>query len=81
MMGAHLIKSWSTTQGPVALSSGEAEYYGAVEAGGVGPGYQRSLKDLVLLLELRAWTDSTATIGICGRDGPDKLRHLDTQCL
>ena len=27
------------------------------------------------------WTDSTATIGICGRDGLGKLRHIDTQCL
>ena len=25
--------------------------------------------------------DSTAAIGICGRDGLGKLRHIDTQCL
>ena len=27
------------------------------------------------------WTDSTATMGICGRQGLGKLRHVDTQCL
>ena len=26
MLGKHLIKSWSTTQGPISLSSGEAEF-------------------------------------------------------
>ena len=30
---------------------------------------------------MRVWTDSTATIGICGRQGLGKLRHVDTQCL
>ena len=39
VLGQHLIKSWSSTQGQVALSSGEAEYYGAVKAGGIGLGY------------------------------------------
>ena len=30
MVGSHLIKAWSSTQASVALSSGEAEYYGPV---------------------------------------------------
>ena len=33
------------------------------------------------MLPLRVWTDSTATIGICGRQGLGRLRHIDTQCL
>ena len=81
VVGSHLIKSWSTTQADVALSSGEAEYYGAVKAGGIGLGYQSLLRDLGLELGLRVWTGSTATIGICNRDGLGKLRHIDTQCL
>ena len=32
-------------------------------------------------MPLRVWTDSTATIGICSRDGLGKLRHIDTKCL
>ena len=32
MIGAHCIKTWSTTQGAVALSSAEAEFYALVDA-------------------------------------------------
>ncbi|MBV61870.1 MAG: hypothetical protein CMH65_11270 [Nevskiales bacterium] len=81
MLGRHLIKSWSSTQALVSLSSGEAEFYGVVKASGVGLGYQALLNDLGVDLPLRVWTDSTATMGICGRQGLGKLRHLDTQCL
>ena len=81
MLGRHLIKSWSSTQSLVSLSSGEAEFYGVVKASGVGLGYQALLDDLAVQLPLRVWTDSTATMGICGRQGLGKLRHLDTQCL
>ena len=30
---------------------------------------------------LRIWTDSSAAIGICGRQGLGKLRHVDTRSL
>ena len=81
MLGSHLLKSWSTTQSQVALSSGEAEYYGVVKASGIALGYQSLLHDLGVSLALRVWTDSTATIGICSRTGLGRLRHIDTQCL
>jgi len=81
VLGQHLVKSWSSTQAEVALSSGEAEYYGAVKATGVGLGFQSLLRDFGIELPLRVWTDSTATIGICSRDGLGKLRHIDTKCL
>ena len=32
MLGSHCIKTWSSTQGAVALSSAEAEFYGMVES-------------------------------------------------
>ena len=81
MMGTHLIKSWSSTQTSVSLSSGESEFYGVVKAAGVGLGYVSLLGDVGIKLPLRVWTDSTATLGICGRQGLGKLRHMDTQCL
>ena len=81
MLGTHLIKSWSSTQNLIALSSGEAEYYGVVKASGMGLGYQSLLRDLGVEMPLRVWTDSTATIGICSRRGLGKLRHLDTHTL
>ena len=33
--GQHVIKSWSTTQSVIALSTGEAEYYGAVKGSAI----------------------------------------------
>lgn len=81
MVGTHLVKSWSSTQNLVSLSSGEAEYYGVVKAAGVGLGYRALLHDIGIDLPVRVWTDSTASIGICGRQGLGKLRHLDTNCL
>ena len=80
-MGKHLIKSWASTQPLASLSSGEAEFYGVVKAAGIGLGYQSLLKDLDIGLPLRVWTDSTATLGICRRQGLGKLRHIDTQFL
>ncbi len=44
-------------------------------------GYRSLLSDLGVSLPLRVWTDSTATIGICGRRGLGKLRHIGTQHL
>ena len=32
MLGKHCIKTWSSTQGAVALSSAEAEFYAMIEA-------------------------------------------------
>jgi len=81
MMGGHLLKSWSSTQAGVALSSGEAEFNGVIKGAGIGLGYQSLLNDLGLSLPLRVWTDSSAAIGICSRQGLGKLRHLDTHLL
>ena len=81
MIGKHLIQSWSSTQGPISLSSGEAEFYGVVKASGTALGYQALLRDLGICLPLRVWTDSSATMGICSRQGLGKLRHIDTRTL
>ena len=81
MLGSHLIKSWSSTQASVALSSGEAEFNGVVRGSGVGLGFQSLLRDLGVQVPLRVWTDSSAAIGICSRQGLGKLRHLDTHTL
>ena len=81
MMGRHTIKHWSSTQASVALSSGEAEFNGVIRGAGQGLGYQALLKDLGVTAPLRVWTDSSAAIGICSRQGLGKLRHLDTHTL
>ena len=78
MIGSHPIKAWSSTQASVALSSGEAEYYGLVRGVGLGLGIQSLYRDIGLELGLRAWTDSSAPIGVAKRQGLGKLRHLET---
>ncbi len=81
MVGAHTVKSWSSTQTSVALSSGEAEFNGVVRGSSAGLGYQSLMKDLGQELPLRVWTDSSAAMGTCARQGLGKLRHLDTHTL
>ena len=45
LLGTHLIKSWSSTQGNIALSSGEAELYGVVKGACEGLGVSTLLND------------------------------------
>ena len=45
MRGTRSIKTWSSTQGIIALSSGEAEYYGITKAGVVSLGIRSSCCD------------------------------------
>ena len=62
-------------------TSREAEFYGVVKGAGVGLGQQALLRDIGIELPVRVWTDSIAAIGICGRQGLGKLRHLACQSL
>ena len=81
MLGSHLLKSWASTQPSVSLSSGEAEYYGLVKASGIALGHQSLMHDLGMNVGVRVWTDSSAAMGICGRSGLGKLRHVQTHTL
>ena len=81
MLGKHCLKSWSSTQPSVSLSSGEAEFYGLVKASGIGLGFQALFKDFNYQLPVTAYTDSSAAMGVVGRQGLGKLRHLDTHSL
>ena len=81
MLGAHVLKTWSATQPTVSLSSGEAEFYGVVKASGLALGMQSLLRDLGRELAVRVWTDSSAAMGICARQGLGQLRHIATHTL
>jgi hypothetical protein len=81
MFGLHVIKTWSSTQPSISLSSGEAEYHGVVKAAGLALGQQSLMRDLGIDVRVRVWTDSNAAIGICGRSGLGKLRHVQTHTL
>ena len=82
MLGECCVKSWSSTQSLIALSSGEAEYYGVVKAASTGLGLQSLCKDLGFPVELEVLTDATAAKGIASRKGlSSKTRHIQTHYL
>ena len=60
VLGRHLVKAWSSTLASIALSSGTTEYYGVVL------GMQALYNDYGLKLPIRAWSDSSAALGIGG---------------
>ena len=76
MLGTHAIKTWSTTQSVIALSSGEAEYYGMVKGASVGLGTRELIRDLGVNLRTKVNTDASAAIGIASRKGLGKVRHI-----
>ena len=75
------LKTWSTTQTVVAMSSGEAEYYAAVKGGAEGLAMQSMCRDLGVEMRLRIHTDSSACRGICGRTGIGKVKHMAVPLL
>ena len=81
MFGSHLIKSWSSTQPSISLSSGEAEYYGVVKATGIALGHQSVMAEMRMSADVRVWSDSSAAVGMCGRSGLGKFRHVQTRTL
>ena len=80
-IGDHVIKSWSNTQSVIALSSGEAEYYGMVKGASMALGVRSMLGDLGVNLQIRLRTDASAAKGIATRRGLGKVRHIEVNQL
>ena len=76
MRGCHLLKSWSSTQRTVALSSGEAELTAMVKATCEGIGVRSLLGEWGQTVALEVYGDSNAALGIVKRRGAGKLRHV-----
>jgi hypothetical protein len=74
--GAHLLKHWASTQKKITLSSGEAELGAVVKSFSEILGLQSVARDLGVELRPEVHADSSAAIGICGRSGIGKVRHL-----
>ena len=81
MLGKRLIKGWSTTQQPIAMSSGEAELYALVKAASQAKGLVANLADFEIKCNAVVKTDSTAALGIVHRRGLGRTRHIDVQFL
>ena len=59
----------------------EAEFYGVVRAAGIAMGHKSLMSDIGITIPARVWTDSSAAMGICGRQGLGKLRHIECHTL
>jgi len=81
MHGAHFLAGFSTTQKPIATSSGESEFYGMFKSGSRLVGILLMAKDFGLERKGILRPDATAGIGIANRLGIGKIRHLHTQSL
>ena len=76
MLGGHLLKSWSTTQKSITLSSAEAELVAAVTMRTELIGITQLAADWGVSLRGRVHVDSSAAIGVAQRRGNGKLRHV-----
>ena len=60
MYGRHFLNSWSTSQIVVALSSGEAEYYGLVKEAAQAIGFKKMMEELGVNIGVKLKTDASA---------------------
>ena len=68
MWGSHVIRTWSTTQSAIAMSSGEAEYYSMVKGSSMGLGIKSIASDLGVVMQVvNVKTDASAAKGIASR--------------
>ena len=81
MLGQHLLVVSSTTQIPISLSVGEAEFYATTKGGSRLMGGIALLKDMGVTLLGELATDSAAAKGILCRRGAGKVRHIETPAL
>ena len=63
------MKSWSSTQGSVATSVAEAEYYAALKGAAQALGFASLARDLGYELKVILWSDSIAARGVAARKG------------
>ena len=74
--GSHYIRSWSSTQKCVTLSSGEAELIAMVKTSAEVIGVIQLAADWGRRMEGEILADSAAALGVVNRKGCGKLRHV-----
>ena len=83
MLGKHCIKTWSSTQGAVALSSAEAEFYAMIEAVIRGKGILNIMLEMGFKIteRIQLFTDSSAAKSFVSRTGLGRMKHLEIRDL
>ena len=83
MLGSHCLRTWSSTQGAIALSSAEAEFYALIDAVLRAKWAQSVLSELGVPVSpvAEAFTDSAAAKSFVSKRGLGKMRHLELRDL
>jgi hypothetical protein len=83
MLGNHCIKTWSSTQGAIALSSAEAEFYAMIEAVIRAKGVLNVMREIGFTVaeHVQLFTDSSAAKSFVSRKGLGKMKHLEIRDL
>ena len=83
MTGGHCIRTWSSTQVPIALSSAEAEYYSMVEGAAKAIGLKAMMEELGFpqVSPVTLLPDSCAARALAARRGVGRVRHMETRML
>ena len=81
MLGNSTVSTYCKGQAVIALSSGEAEYYGLVSAASQTLGLQGILLDGGWNFNAHVWMDATAGIAIGSRRRLGRVKHIDTVFL
>ena len=76
MRGSHYVKSWSSTQKNITISSGEAELVAAVKASTEIIGITQLAAEWGEEFRAQAFVGSSAALGVVKRKGNGKLRHV-----
>ena len=76
-MGGHTLKTWSSSQSTIALSSGEAELYALTKCATQTVGMISMAMDFGVKLSGIVSTDSTAALIIVHREGLGRTRHIE----
>ena len=81
-LGSHTLRTWSTTQPTVAMSSAEAEYIAMVEGATRGIGLRTMFGEMgVDVSVLVVSTDSSAAKSFASQRGLKKMRHIEVKEL
>ena len=76
MLGGHCIRTWSSTQKFVTLSSAEAELMAAVRASTEAVGIVQLASDWGMQATASICVDSSAALAVVSRKGNGRLRHV-----
>ena len=76
-----MLKSWSTTQATVAMSSAEAEFHAMVEGATRSLGFRSMVRELGVNMDIVILTDSSAAKSFASQRGLKRMRHLEVKEL